>query len=53
MADILNKLEGIRDKFKTISVEITSPEAMSDMKRFIQLNREYKELTPIVEAAEK
>lgn len=53
MSDILSKLEGIRDKFKAISEEITSPEVMSDMKRFIQLNKEYKELTPIVETANK
>lgn len=53
MANILSKLDGIRDKFKTISEEITSPEVISDMKRYIQLNREYKELTPIIEAADK
>lgn len=53
MSDILSKLDGIRDKFKNIGQEITSPEVMSDMKRYIQLNREYKELTPIIAAADK
>ncbi len=50
---ILSKLEGIKTKFESISKEISSPEAMSDMKRYIQLNKEYKELTPIVAASEK
>lgn len=50
---ILDKLEGIKERYKKISEEITSPEVMADMKRYIQLNREYKELTPIVAAAEQ
>lgn len=55
MADnsILSKLDGIKAKYELISKEITSPEVMSDMKRYIQLNKEYKELQPVVEASEK
>lgn len=55
MADntILGKLDGIKEKYATISAQITDPDVMSDMKRYIQLNKEYKELGPIVEAAEK
>ena len=54
MADntILAKLEGIKEKYASISQQITDPEVMSDMKRYIQLNKEYKELGPIVEAAD-
>lgn len=52
-AMILEKLEGVIEKYATISAEITDPDVMSDMKRYIQLNREYKELGPIVEAAQK
>ena len=50
MADntILAKLEGIKEKYASISQQITDPEVMSDMKRYIQLNKEYKELGPIV-----
>lgn len=53
MADntILSKLDGIKDKYATIAAQITDPDVMSDMKRYIQLNKEYKELGPIVEAA--
>lgn len=50
---ILEKLEGVIDKYNTIATQITDPDVMSDMKRYIQLNREYKELGPIVEAAQR
>lgn len=55
MADntILAKLDGIKEKYANISQQITDPEVMGDMKRYIQLNKEYKELGPIVEAADK
>lgn len=55
MADntILAKLDGIREKYAAISRQITDPEVMNDMKRYIQLNKEYKELGPIVEAADR
>lgn len=46
-------MEGIREHYKDISHEITQPEAMADMKKYIALNKEYKELTTIVEAAIK
>lgn len=48
---LISKLEGIHERFATLSATMTAPEVMSDMKRYIALNKEYKELTPIVEAA--
>ena len=55
MADksMLSKLEGIKAKYETIAEQITDPEVMSDMKRYVQLNKEYKELGPVVEASER
>lgn len=50
---ILSKLDGIKAKYENISREITSPDAMSDMKKYIQLSKEYKELQPVVETSEK
>ncbi len=50
---ILEKLDGVRERFRVISEQITDPDVIGDMKRYIQLNREYKELGPIVEAADK
>ncbi len=51
MADntLLSKIEGIFTRFETISEEVVSPDIMSDMKRYIALNKEYKELQAIVE----
>ncbi|MFI3299123.1 MAG: peptide chain release factor 1 [Rikenellaceae bacterium] len=51
MADntLLSKIEGIFERFETISQEVVSPDVMNDMKRYIALNKEYKELQSIVE----
>ena len=46
---MLDKLEAIKIRWEEVERELSSPTAMSDMKRFAQLNREYKELTRIVE----
>lgn len=46
---LLDKLEAIHQRFKDVEAELSSSDAMSDMKRFAQLNREYKELQPIVD----
>ena len=32
---------------------MTDPEVIADMKKFVALNKEYKELQPVVEASEK
>ena len=50
---ILSKLEGIRAKFEDTARQISDPEVMSDMKRYVALNKEYKELQPIVEASDQ
>lgn len=46
---LLDKLEAIYHRFLDVENALSSPDAMSDMKRFAQMNREYKELKPIVE----
>ena len=50
---ILRKLEGLRHKFEEIGQQITDPAVIADMKRYITLNKEYRELEPLVEAYEK
>ncbi|NTV83356.1 MAG: peptide chain release factor 1 [Bacteroidales bacterium] len=47
---MLEKLEDIHKKYLEIEKLINDPDAMSDMKRFIQLSKDYKELQPIVAA---
>ena len=50
---LVDKLQELKKKDVNLSEQLSSPEVMSDMKKFIQLNREYKELEPIVIAADK
>ena len=40
----------LQDKFKSLQDQLASPEVVSDMKRFVQLNKDYKELEPIIKA---
>lgn len=47
---ILVKLEGLKRKFEEIGQQITDPAVIADMKRYVSLNKEYKELEPMVEA---
>ncbi len=47
---LLDKLEGLREKYESIARQIADPEVIADMKRYVQLNKDYKELEPIIEA---
>lgn len=51
--NLLSKLSGIKEKFDKLSGQISEPAVMADMKKYISLNREYRELEPLVEAGEK
>lgn len=44
-----DKLEGIAERFREVGQWLTQPDAMSDMKRFSQLSKEYKELEKIMQ----
>ena len=46
---ILEKLEGVKLKFEEIEQQIADPKIMADMKRYIRLNKEYKELHPLID----
>jgi len=45
---LVEKLELIKSRFKEVEVELSSPDLMKDMKRYAQLNKEYKDLQKIV-----
>lgn len=45
---MLEKLKAIKSKWKDIEQRMNEPSAMADMKLFIKLNKEYKDLQPIV-----
>ncbi|MCK9326016.1 MAG: peptide chain release factor 1 [Bacteroidales bacterium] len=46
---LLQKLEEISHRFDEVARLITDPTVISDMKRYVQLNKEYKELNKVVE----
>ncbi|MDX9928446.1 MAG: peptide chain release factor 1 [Bacteroidales bacterium] len=50
---IIDKLEGVKRRFAEVGEMLTSPDIMRDMKRYVKLNREYKELQPVIEAYDK
>lgn len=50
---ILERLRGVKERFEEVGRLITEPGIVSDMKRYVRLNKEYKELEPIVEVYNK
>ncbi|MFR9519339.1 MAG: peptide chain release factor 1 [Rikenellaceae bacterium] len=55
MADnsILIRLDGLKLKFEEIGQKLTDPEVIGDVKQYIQLTKDYKELEPIIETTER
>ena len=47
---ILDKLEGVKLRFEEVGQLITDPDVINDMKRYVRLNKEYKDLEPLVES---
>ena len=47
---LLEKVLSLQEKFASLQEQLSSPEAMADMKKFVQLNKDYKELEPIIKA---
>jgi len=53
MESLLKKLEAISIRYDQVSEQIVDPEVISDMDRYVKLNREYKELGEIVKVYKK
>ncbi|OFX26828.1 MAG: peptide chain release factor 1, partial [Bacteroidetes bacterium GWA2_31_9b] len=47
---MFDKLEGIRLRFEEVAQLITDPATINDMKKYIKLNKEYRDLEPLIEA---
>ena len=47
---LLEKVLGLQDKYSSLQEQLSDPAVISDMKRYVQLNKEYKELEPIIKA---
>lgn len=50
---ILSKLEAVKKRYEQIAQDLMAPDIMSDVKKYVSLNKEYKSLTPIIEAYDK
>jgi peptide chain release factor 1 len=50
---MLEKLEAIKNRYIEIQEEMNDPKAMSDMKKYVKLNKDYKDLQPIIAAYDK
>ncbi|HPR33508.1 MAG TPA: peptide chain release factor 1 [Prolixibacteraceae bacterium] len=46
--NIIDKFESIRYRFEEVGQQITDPNVMKDMKRYVKLNQEYKRLEELV-----
>ena len=44
MSDLLSKLEAIHFRFVEVGKMITDPDIISNMERFVKLNKEYRDL---------
>ena len=47
---LLTKVLSLQDKFNSLQAQLSDPGVMSDMKKYVQLNKDYKELEPIIKA---
>jgi len=50
---ILERLEGVKQRFIEVGELLTKTDVLSDMERYVKLNREYKDLQPIIESYER
>lgn len=50
---LLDKLNALTGKYEEIELLITDPAVIADMRRFVRLNKEYKELSALMEARNK
>lgn len=48
--EIIDKLEAIKTKWEALGEQLNDPEIIGDMKRFVKVNKDYKDLEPIVAA---
>jgi len=47
---LLEKLQAIKQRYEDVGQLIADPDVIDDMKRYIDLNKEYKDLQPIIDA---
>ncbi len=53
MSDLLTKLSAIHDRREEVGKQLADPDVIADRKRFVDLNREYRDLEPVDNAYER
>jgi peptide chain release factor 1 len=48
--NILERLEGVRLRFEEVEQMLTDPSVANDMQRYIKLNKEYRDLEPLIKS---
>lgn len=46
---MLDKLEAIKQRFEDVAQQIIDPDVIADMPRYVKLNKEYKDLEPLMQ----
>jgi len=50
---ILSRLDGLKHKFEEVGQQLSDPKVIADMKKYVALNKEYRDLEPIVKACDE
>nr|MCR4565349.1 PCRF domain-containing protein [Bacteroidales bacterium] len=47
---LVEKILGLKQKHEALQEQLAAPQVISDMKRYVQLSKDYKELSPVIKA---
>ncbi len=47
---LIEKIMGLTEKYQALQAQLADPEVMTDMKKYVQLSKDYKELSPVIKA---
>ena len=45
---LVDKILALQEKYESLQKQLADPEVIADMKKYVQLNKDYKELEPII-----
>ena len=45
---LVDKILALQDKYNSLQAQLSDPAVIADMKKYVQLNKDYKQLEPIV-----
>ncbi|MBC8046188.1 MAG: peptide chain release factor 1, partial [Fimbriimonadaceae bacterium] len=51
--DLIERLQSIKERWQNIQEKLSDPELIKDMKKYKSLNKDYKDMTPVVNALQE